>query len=246
HWIRILHIKFGWVNDLDKLIANYVTATTFFMFDTFRSSSKLINTFNAHEDIVWSIDYSTFGDCQFLCSGSYDTTVSVWDIDNNKKIQSFDGDAGDVSCVKFSSYHYHNNRQNVVCFSSFDGIIHFWDFKHNKQLQIFDEHTSGVSGIEFSPFNGGKYLCSGSLDKTIRLWDVETSKSLHVFKGHEDEVRCVDMSSLQSNNNNESNSIGVIGGNGYKICSGSFDQTIRMWDIETNKQFNVFKGHEDE
>ncbi|ETO33323.1 hypothetical protein RFI_03785, partial [Reticulomyxa filosa] len=204
------------------------------MFDTFRSSSKLINTFNAHEDIVWSIDYSTFNDCQFLCSGSYDAIVSVWDIDNNKQIQSFDEDVGDLSCVKFSSYHNHNNHQNVVCFSSFDGSIHFWDFKHNKQLKIFDEHTSGVSGIEFSSFNG---------DNTIRLWDVETLKSLYIFNGHEDEVRCVDMSPLQSNNNNESNNIGVIGGNGYTICSGSCDQTIRIWDIETTKQFNIFKGH---
>ncbi|ETO36740.1 hypothetical protein RFI_00323, partial [Reticulomyxa filosa] len=39
--------------------------------------------------------------------------------------------------------------------------------------------------------------------------------------------------------------IGVIGGNGYTICSGSHDRTIRIWDIETTKQFNQFKGHED-
>ncbi|ETO09199.1 G-protein beta WD-40 repeats containing protein, partial [Reticulomyxa filosa] len=44
------------------------------------------------------------------------------------------------------------------------------------------------------------------------------------------------------NNNNKSNSIGVIGGNGYTICSGSWD--IRIWDIETTEQLNVFKGHD--
>ncbi|ETO36855.1 putative WD-repeat protein [Reticulomyxa filosa] len=37
----------------------------------------------------------------------------------------------------------------------------------------------------------------------------------------------------------------MIGGNGYTICSGSFDNTIRIWDIETTKQLNIFKGHED-
>ncbi|ETO11029.1 hypothetical protein RFI_26347, partial [Reticulomyxa filosa] len=46
------------------------------------------------------------------------------------------------------------------------------------------------------------------------------------------------------NNENKSNNIGVIGGNGYTICSGSFDKTIRIWDIETTKQLNIFKGHE--
>ncbi|ETN98727.1 hypothetical protein RFI_38760 [Reticulomyxa filosa] len=86
------------------------------------------------------------------------------------------------------------------------------------------------------------------LQKYLNLWDVETSKSLQVFNGHKDDVWCVDISPLESNNNsdnnNKMNNIGVIGGNGYTICSGSFDNTIRIWDIETTKQFNIFKGHE--
>ncbi|ETO04759.1 WD-repeat protein, partial [Reticulomyxa filosa] len=153
--------------------------STFFMFDTFRSSSKLINTFIGHTDWVRSIDYSTFGDCQFICSGSHDNTVRVWDVDNNKQIRSFNGHSRHVNCVKFSSYYYHNHHQNVTCSSSWDKTIRFWDFKHNKQLQIFDGYAYGVNGIEFSPFNGGRYLCSGSYDYKIYLWDVETSKSLH-------------------------------------------------------------------
>ncbi|ETO06239.1 hypothetical protein RFI_31157 [Reticulomyxa filosa] len=84
--------------------------------------------------------------------------------------------------------------------------------------------------IVFSTFSGGRYLCSGSYDKTIRC------------------IRCVAISPLQSakhnKNDNESNSIGVIGGNGYTICSGSDDKTIRIWDIEKTKQLIEFKGHE--
>ncbi|ETO33119.1 WD-repeat protein, partial [Reticulomyxa filosa] len=183
HWIRTLNIQLGWIKDFDKIVVNY--ASTVFMFETFRSSSKLINTFTGHTDGVNSIDYSIFDDCQFICSGSGDSTVRVWDVDNNKQIQLFNGHLSFVYCVKFSLYHYHNHHQNVICSSSYDKTIRFWDFKHNQQLQIFNEHTDGICGIEFSPFNGGRYLCSGSYDKTIRLWDVETSKSLHVFNGHE-------------------------------------------------------------
>ncbi|ETO16740.1 WD-40 repeat protein [Reticulomyxa filosa] len=205
HWIRTLNIKLGWIKDFDKIIVNYVSsfASTFFMFDTFRSSSKLLNTFTGHTNYVWGIDYSTFDDCQLICSGSGDKTVRVWDVDNNKQIQSFNGHSSEVCCVRFSSYYYHNHRQNVICSSSNDKTIRFWDFKHNKQLQIFNEHTGYVYSIKFSPFNGGRYLCSGSNDKTIRLWDIETSKSLHIFNGHEDIVCCVDISPLQSNNNND-------------------------------------------
>ncbi|ETO06047.1 WD-40 repeat protein, partial [Reticulomyxa filosa] len=142
HWVRILNIKLGWIKDFDKLVVNYTY--TVFMFDTFRSSSKLINTFTGHTNIVRSIDYSVFDDCQFICSGSDDQTVRVWDVDNNKQIQSFNEHSSFVHCVKFSPYHYHNHHQNVICSSSFDKTIRFWDFKHNKQLQIFDGHTKDI------------------------------------------------------------------------------------------------------
>ncbi|ETO08978.1 G-protein beta WD-40 repeats containing protein, partial [Reticulomyxa filosa] len=91
--------------------------------------------------MVNSIDYSTFGDCQFICSGSDDQTIRVWDVDNNKQIQSFNKHSDSVNCVKFSSYHYRNNRQNIIYSSSNDKTIRVWDFKHNKQLQIFNGHT---------------------------------------------------------------------------------------------------------
>ncbi|ETO32893.1 hypothetical protein RFI_04223 [Reticulomyxa filosa] len=64
------------------------------------------------------------------------------------------------------------------------------------------------------------------VDRTVRLWDIETSKLLYSFNEHENQVLCVDISPLQSNNNN-GNKNNNIGGNGYTICSGSFDKTIQ-------------------
>ncbi|ETO35009.1 hypothetical protein RFI_02064, partial [Reticulomyxa filosa] len=213
--------------------------------DTFSVSSKLLATFHGHTSYVYSIDCRTFDDCQFICSGSEDKTVRVWDIETNKQSQSFNIHSGSVYCVKFSPYHYRSSRRNVVCSSSSDNTISFWDTTNNRQLQLFNGHTLGVCAIEFSPFNGGRYLCSGSFDKSVRVWDIKTSKTLHVFNGHTDGVWCVDISPLQSNINNKASSAGIIGGNGYTICSGSFDKTIRMWDIETTKQLIIFEGHQD-
>ncbi|ETO05714.1 hypothetical protein RFI_31683 [Reticulomyxa filosa] len=79
---------------------------------------------------------------------------------------------------------------------------------------------------DYSTFNNGQFICSASRE-------------------HKDSILCVDISPLQSNNNNDnnkSNNIGVIGGNGYTICSGSNDKTIRICDIETTKQLVVNSG----
>ncbi|ETO33639.1 WD-40 repeat protein [Reticulomyxa filosa] len=258
HWIRTLNIKLGWIHDFDKLVVNYVMffffAKVTFMFDTFRSSSKLLKTFTGHTDWVNSVDFLTCDDGQFLCSGSDDGTVCVWDADTNERIKSFNGNSGIIYCAKFSQYDYYNYSRRIIFASSDDEIIRAWDIENDRQLQIFKGHTQCVSGIEFSSFNSGRYLCSGSYDNTVRLWDVETSKSLHVFNGHKSRVYCVDISPLQSNNNNNNNNnndndkkcnnIGVIGGNGYTICSGSEDNIICVWDIETAKRPILFTGHD--
>ncbi|ETO31263.1 WD-40 repeat-containing protein [Reticulomyxa filosa] len=236
YWIRTLKIKLGWVQDFDKIVVKYVMfiyylllSTVFlFMFETFNSFSKLLNNFTVHTKQVSSIDYSTFNGIQLICSGSSDKTVCVWDINSNKQLQSLDGHTESVNCAKFSQYYYNKHCRNIICSASDDNTIRLWDFKHNQQLQLFNEHKDGVYGIEFSSFNSGRYLCSASLDNTIHG------------------VLCVDMSPEQSSNNiddNTSSSVSVIGGNGYTICSGSCDNTIRIWDIETTKQFIVLKGH---
>ncbi|ETO02644.1 WD repeat-containing protein [Reticulomyxa filosa] len=232
--------------DNDKLLKFKSEQYSTFNFELFRVTSKLLKTLSGHTNRVWSIDYSTFDDSPCICSGSQDKTVRVWNVETAEQIQLFKGHEDDVYCVRFSQYHYYNHHHNVICSASYDKTICFWDFKNNRQIRIFNEHTDGVAGIEFSAFTGGRYLCSGSYDKTIRLWDIETSKSLHVFNGHTNAVLCVAFSHLQSynNNNTKSNGVGVIGGNGYTICSGSGDTTIRIWDIETTKQLIVFKGHE--
>ncbi|ETO36137.1 hypothetical protein RFI_00925 [Reticulomyxa filosa] len=99
---------------------------------------QIINTFTRHTDCVNSIDFLMFDDEQFICLDQV-LTQFVCDVDSNKQMQSFNGYLSEVFCVKFSPYHYHSHRQNVICSSSNNNTIRFWNFKHNKQLHIFNE-----------------------------------------------------------------------------------------------------------
>ncbi|ETN98458.1 hypothetical protein RFI_39040, partial [Reticulomyxa filosa] len=79
--------------DNDNISSSNVKHSSAFSFDLFCSSSKLLKTFHGHTSIVYSIDYSTFDDGQYLCSGSNDYTVRIWDAETNKQIQLFKGHA---------------------------------------------------------------------------------------------------------------------------------------------------------
>ncbi|ETN98382.1 hypothetical protein RFI_39128, partial [Reticulomyxa filosa] len=50
-------------------------------------SSKLLKIFSGHSDPIISLQYFSLDGGRFLCSGSGDSTVRVWNLDNNKQIQ---------------------------------------------------------------------------------------------------------------------------------------------------------------
>ncbi|ETO12235.1 WD-40 repeat protein, partial [Reticulomyxa filosa] len=70
------------------------------------------------------------------------------------------------------------------------------------------------------------------------LWDIRSGKQIQVFNGHTSYVYAVEYSPFVIKN---------IIGNSNVICSGSEDNTIRFWDIRSNKkQLYMIKGDENE
>ncbi|ETO09023.1 hypothetical protein RFI_28364 [Reticulomyxa filosa] len=149
-----------------------------------------------------------------VTEGSNDKTVRVWSINENEQILSLDGHSNWVYCVKFPLF-YKNMWWNVICSASLDETIRFWDIEKKNQFDLLHGYKNCVFCIEFSPLEVSQYLFSGCGDNNIYLY-------------------CAPL--------NVSN-LGVIDGNGFSFCSGSYDNTIRVWDINTCKQLLTINAH---
>ncbi|ETO33456.1 WD repeat-containing protein [Reticulomyxa filosa] len=121
-----------------------------------------------------------------ICSGSYDKTIRIWDIETTKQLNVFKGHDSFVRSVKYGS----NKLVNTILSGSDDKNVCLWDIRSGKQIQVFNGHTNQVWSVEYSLFviknssGNSNVICSGSFDNTIRFWDIRSNKNeLYMIKG---------------------------------------------------------------
>lgn len=106
------------------------------------------------------------------------------------------------------------------------GAIQVFDINSRAILKTWKEHRQPVWATKFSPFELTT-LMSASDDRTVRLWDLPGGGSVTTFVGHQDYVRSGAFMPGQ--------------GSGL-VVSGSYDQTVRIWDPRTpTKAVMTFK-----
>ncbi|ETO11715.1 WD-40 repeat-containing protein, partial [Reticulomyxa filosa] len=117
----------------------------------------------------------------------------------------------------------------TIC-SGADDNIRIWDIETAKQLNVFKKYCTRVNSVKYGSNELANTILSGLNDKIVRLWDIRSGQQIQVFNGHKSWVFAVECSPLVIKNIDE-----VVGGNSNVICSGSSDNTIRFWDIRSNK-----------
>ncbi|KAF9653171.1 WD40 repeat-like protein [Thelephora ganbajun] len=196
-------------------------------------------------------------DADVLASGSIDTTVRVWDFRNGGKL-TLRGHTDWVNCVQLwdsrsgatSSTHIPGRAQLGASPSSSIASLDW----------IPDEHQSTTS----PNINRGKMLFSASDDGTIRLWDLSSGACVRVFAGHLGQVQTLKLSYMErllseckreasaskgdrdfdtSSASSKTEDDGSSPDRGPVLISGSLDNTIKTWDINTGKAMKTFFGH---
>jgi WD40 repeat protein len=177
----------------------------------------ILRVIEGHGGPVNSIAYSPNG--QRIVSGSYDTTVRVWNAVTGESTAVLQGHEDWVRSVGFSP-----DGQRIVSGSN-DRTVRVWNAVTGESAAVLQGHESAVTSVGFSP--DGQRIVSGSSDTTVRVWNAVTGESTAVLQGHEREVTSVGFSP-----------------DGQRIVSGSFDTTVRVWNAVTGESTAVLQGHE--
>lgn len=170
-----------------------------------------VRVLRGHKDGVMCLQASD----NMLATGSYDSTIRIWDLETLNTIKVLTGHTRGVTALQFDS--------GKLISASMDGTLRIWNYRLSKPecVSILRGHTDGVLALHLD----GKLLASGSADSTVRVWDYE-KKECKVFRGHKDWVNAV-----------------RITGDGKWLFSGSDDTTIKLWHIESGDLVSTFTGH---
>lgn len=122
-----------------------------------------------------------------IATASWDSTIKIWDFDNNKCIGNITGHVGAVYCIRQlrdfkkeqkikCKIHKYYLKKLVSC--GFDHTIRIWDLKTLKCLKIFQGHKNIIECV----IQINNKIFSASHDKEIKIWNLSAKNILEDIK----------------------------------------------------------------
>lgn len=197
-----------------------------------------------HPCAVSAVAFSPDG--KTLASGTtFVGSVRLWSIKTSLCIGEFQGHVGCIYSVVFSP-----NGKTLASASS-DFTVRHWSVNSGQCLAVLSGHTDWVWVVTFSA--DGKHLASASQDHTVRVWHVETGKCESVFRHDSWAIgMALASSGIIFNSDHkwqhwnddmwrrlQSHATAIfavaMSSNGNMLASGSADNTLRLWNVETGE-----------
>lgn len=164
-----------------------------------------------HFDSMNAITYSPDG--QKIVTAADDGKIKVWDVNSGFCVVTFTEHTSGVTACEFAK------RGNVLFTASLDGSVRAWDLIRYRNFRTFTAPTRlSFSSIAVDP--SGEVVCAGSLeDFDIHIWSVQTGQLLDQLAGHEGPVSSLAFAPTSG-----------------ALVSGSWDHTVRVWNIFARSQ----------
>ena len=197
----------------------------------FSPDGKTFVTVDGVYDIVkvWDIDTGNTIDLGHVelapISFSIDSTmlatggtrgVKLWDVNTGDNLANIAIEPRSrVRLVSFSP-----DRETLAYRVTGEKFTRLWDVTTQTQTGIIENPS--VEYWAFSP--DGKTLASAA-GRIITLWDVVTGQPVATLEGHLDKIDSV-----------------IYSPDGNTLASTSWDDTVRLWDIATKQNIEIFEG----
>lgn len=144
-----------------------------------------------------------------------------------------------------------------------DYNVHVIDADTLQTMHVLKGHGDVVSSVAIQ----GKTIVSGSYDKTVRVWDGEYGNTIMSWSLNSGVIFCVDIqyphvvSACEDGSINLTNiaefgqyeqlqghggSVLTVQINSHLIASGSTDQMINLWNVDTKQIIATLVGHTDD
>ncbi|MEH2071365.1 MAG: WD40 repeat domain-containing protein [Nostoc sp.] len=197
------------------------------------SKGELIDTLSEYPwvisglvDEVNSLAFSSDGQTLVTCGA--DSTIKIWHVGALDLIDILHKHHGVVRCAAFTP------DGRMLATGGDDRKILFWDLIHRQVAIALSLDDTAAHSLVLSP--DGQTVVTGSYRK-IKVWQISAdtgilslkdTQPLHTLMGHSHIVGSL-----------------AIGTNGKLLVSGSWDQTIKVWQLETGELLHTLKGHKD-
>jgi hypothetical protein len=180
-----------------------------------RDVRKVVDTFRAHENWLFSLQYSSDG--RIIATGGGDNRIRLWDAKSLAMIAELVGHTDDVHAVAFGS-------DGTLVSAGDDRTVRVWDIASRRERFVLSGHTAAIPTVKVSAKLG--LIASGSRDRTIRLWSLETGELLHELHGHQGDVNALTLDDSET-----------------RLASASYDGTVKVWDLQQGRELATLVGH---